>query len=80
MRETVLEGRRDKEAQPIRARAPRDERIVKCLVMAEDVFRGFGMEEKALTVSRNTEYLFVERDRPQTWRVCDRAWSHHAHD
>lgn len=67
-RETVLEGRRDEEAQAIRARSPRDEQIVKCLAMAEDAYREFGMAEKARIVSRNNETLFSRRDRPQARR------------
>ena len=67
-RELALEGRRDREARAIRERGPDREQIIELLVLAEDLYRGFGMEERAATVSAMTEELWPKRQRTRRSR------------
>jgi hypothetical protein len=62
-RKTMLEGRRDEETRRIRELAPGREQIVEILVAAERIYREFGMDERAATLSRMTEELWPRRDR-----------------
>ena len=62
-RELALEGRRDREARAISERGPDREQIIELLVLAEDLYREFGMKERAATVSSMTEELWPKRRR-----------------
>jgi hypothetical protein len=62
-RKTMLERRRDEEARHIRERAPGREQIVEILVLAERIYREFGMEDRAAKLSRMTEELWPQRER-----------------
>jgi hypothetical protein len=64
-RKMVLEGRRDEEIRWIREHAPGREQIVELLVLAERIYREFGMNERAAELSRMTEELWPGRDRPR---------------
>ncbi len=65
-RKTMLERRRDEEAREIRQRAPGREQIVEILVLAERIYREFGMDDRAEKLSRLTEELWPRRQRART--------------
>jgi hypothetical protein len=64
-RKMMLEGRRDEEARRIRERAPGREQTVELLVLAEKIYREFGMNERAASLSSRTEELWPKRQRPR---------------
>jgi hypothetical protein len=62
-RQAALERARDPEGRRGRDRSPNREQIVEILVMAEHIYREFGMNERADMLSRQTEELWPRRDR-----------------
>ena len=59
--EVMLKDRSDTTARIIRARAPKDEQIVKMLMHAKALYREFNANDKADTIQRNIESLWKRR-------------------
>lgn len=62
-RHVILANPRNPEAQAMWRRAPNREVLVRILVMAEGIYREYGVEERAAKVSALTEELFGGRRR-----------------
>jgi hypothetical protein len=62
-RQAALDRARDPETRRERERSVNREQIVEILVMAEHIYREFGMNERADLLSRQTEELWPRRDR-----------------
>jgi hypothetical protein len=77
-RKTMLEHRRDAEARQIRERAPGREQIVEILVLAEEIYREFGADDRAAKLSRMTEELWPRRQRPRAQGRPEREQALHA--
>lgn len=59
--EVMLKDRSDTTARIIRARAPKDEQLVKLLSHAGELYREFNANDKADTIQRNIESLWKRR-------------------
>jgi regulator of replication initiation timing len=62
-REMMLEGRRDEEAQRVRARAPNRGQLVEILSMASKLWREFDNADKSIAVGRLAEQLSGAEER-----------------
>ncbi len=63
IREMMLEGRRDEEAQRVRERAPNRGQLVEILSLAAKLWQEFGHAEKSVAVRQLAEQFSVSRER-----------------
>ncbi len=78
--EIRLEGRDDREARRIRERAPGRGQIIEILGLAEELYREYGLEEKADHLGHLADDLWERQRHKKRRRVDDELPEHVRHD